>query len=119
MTLLTGAVPVSEVGDYAVQVAAYTRGRGRDVRVPARIRPCHDPEAVIAAAGYDSDRDVDNPADSVFCGHGAGFVVRWDQVRDYMHMDSGLSWEVPGAGGGPRSRSPPPGLGVLRFAGGG
>ena len=62
--------------------------------VPAGYCPCHDPEAVIAAAGYDSDRDVDNPADSVFCGHGAGFVVRWDQVRDYMHVDSGLSWET-------------------------
>ena len=94
MTLLTGAVPVSEVGDYAVQVAAYTRGRGRMSCVPAGYCPCHDPEAVIAAAGYDSDRDVDNPADSVFCGHGAGFVVRWDQVRDYMHVDSGLSWET-------------------------
>lgn len=94
MTLLTGAVPVSEIGDYAVQVAAYTRGRGRMSCVPTGYRPCHDPEAVIAAAGYDSDRDVDNPADSVFCGHGAGFVVRWDQVRDYMHVDSGLSWET-------------------------
>ena len=95
MTLISGSVPVSEVGDYAVQVAAYTRGRGRLSCVPAGYRPCHDPEAVIAAAGYDSDRDADNPADSVFCGHGAGFVVRWDQVRDYMHVDSGLSWEAP------------------------
>ena len=94
MSLLTGSVPVSEVGDYALQVAAYTRGLGRLSCVPAGYRPCHDPEAVIAAAGYDSDRDVDNPADSVFCGHGAGFVVRWDQVRDYMHVDSGLSWET-------------------------
>ena len=94
MSLLTGSVPVSEVGDYALQVAAYTRGLGRLSCVPAGYRPCHDPEAVIAAAGYDSDRDVDNPADSVFCGHGAGFVVRWDQVRDYMHVDSGLSWEI-------------------------
>ncbi len=94
MSLLTGSVPVSEVGDYALQVAAYTRGLGRMSCVPAGYRPCHDPEAVIAAAGYDSDRDVDNPADSVFCGHGAGFVVRWDQVRDYMHVDSGLSWET-------------------------
>ena len=94
MSLLIGSVPVSEVGDYALQVAAYTRGLGRMSCVPAGYRPCHDPEAVIAAAGYDSDRDVDNPADSVFCGHGAGFVVRWDQVRDYMHVDSGLSWET-------------------------
>ena len=106
MTLLTGAVPVSEVGDYAVQVAAYTRGRGRMSCVPAGYRPCHDPEAVIAAAGYDSDRDVDNPADSVFCGHGAGFVVRWDQVRDYMHMDSGLSWEVPEQEAAPAPAAP-------------
>ena len=104
--VLTGAVPVSEVGDYAVQVAAYTRGRGRMSCVPAGYRPCHDPEAVIAAAGYDSDRDVDNPADSVFCGHGAGFVVRWDQVRDYMHMDSGLSWEVPEQEAAPAPAAP-------------
>ncbi|MGI5934077.1 MAG: NYN domain-containing protein [Lawsonibacter sp.] len=95
MSLLNGSAPVSEVGDYAVQVAAYTRGMGRLSCVPSGYRPCHDPEAVIAAAGYDSDRDVDNPADSVFCGHGAGFVVRWDQVRDYMHVDSGLSLPAP------------------------
>ncbi|MBS7218038.1 MAG: TetM/TetW/TetO/TetS family tetracycline resistance ribosomal protection protein [Oscillospiraceae bacterium] len=95
MSLLTGSVPVSEVGDYALQVASYTRGLGRLSCVPAGYRPCHHSEVVIAAANYDSDRDVDNPADSVFCDHGAGFVVRWDQVRDYMHVDSGLSWEAP------------------------
>ncbi len=106
MSLLTGSVPVSEVGDYALQVAAYTRGLGRMSCVPAGYRPCHDPEAVIAAAGYDSDRDVDNPADSVFCGHGAGFVVRWDQVRDYMHVDSGLSLPAPEQEAAPTPAAP-------------
>lgn len=106
MSLLNGSAPVSEVGDYAVQVAAYTRGMGRLSCVPSGYRPCHDPEAVIAAAGYDSDRDVDNPADSVFCGHGAGFVVRWDQVRDYMHVDSGLSLPAPEQEAAPTPAAP-------------
>lgn len=106
MSLLNGSAPVSEVGDYAVQVAAYTRGMGRLSCVPSGYRPCHDPEAVIAAAGYDSDRDVDNPADSVFCGHGAGFVVRWDQVRDYMHVDSGLSLPAPEQEAAPAPAAP-------------
>ncbi len=88
-SVLTGSVPVSEVGGYWTQVAAYTGGRGRFSCAVEGYRSCHNAEAVVAASGYDPDRDVDNPAGSVFCAHGAGFNVPWDQVREHMHMDSG------------------------------
>ena len=87
--VLTGSVPVSQVGDYWTQVAAYTGGRGRLSCEVEGYRPCHNGDEVIAASGYDPDRDVDNPAGSVFCAHGAGFNVPWDQVREHMHLDSG------------------------------
>ena len=93
--VLTGSVPVSELGGYWTQVAAYTRGRGRLSCTVEGYRPCHNAEAVIDAAGYDPERDVDNPAGSVFCAHGAGFNVPWDQVREHMHLDSG--WRPAGA----------------------
>ncbi len=88
-SVLTGSVPVSEVGGYWTQVAAYTGGRGRFSCAVEGYRSCHNAEAVVAASGYDPDRDVDNPAGSVFCAHGAGFNVPWDQVQEHMHMDSG------------------------------
>ena len=87
--VLTGSVPVSELGGYWTQVAAYTGGRGRLSCTVEGYRPCHNAEAVVEAAGYDPERDVDNPAGSVFCAHGAGFNVPWDQVREHMHLDSG------------------------------
>jgi len=93
--VLTGSVPVSELGGYWTQVAAYTGGRGRLSCTVEGYRPCHNAEAVIDAAGYDPERDVDNPAGSVFCAHGAGFNVPWDQVREHMHLDSG--WRPAGA----------------------
>ena len=93
--VLTGSAPVSQARDYALEVAAYTRGQGRLFCTLDGYRPCPDQQAVVEAIGYDSNRDVDNPADSVFCDHGAGFVVKWDQVRQYMHVDSGLSFETP------------------------
>ncbi len=76
-------------------MAAYTGGRGRLSCTVEGYRPCHNAEAVIDAAGYDPERDVDNPAGSVFCAHGAGFNVPWDQVREHMHLDSG--WRPAGA----------------------
>ena len=88
-SVLTGAVPVSEVGGYWTEVAAYTGGRGRFSCVVEGYRPCHNADEVVAASGYDPDRDVDNPSGSVFCAHGAGFNVPWDQVRSHMHLDSG------------------------------
>ena len=87
--VLTGSVPVSEVGGYWMQVAAYTGGRGRFSCSVEGYRPCHNSDEVIAAAGYDPERDVDNPAASVFCAHGAGFNVPWNEVRSHMHLDSG------------------------------
>lgn len=89
-TVLTGSAPVSALRDYAREVTAYTRGRGRLLCQPAGYRPCADAEAVIEAAGYDPERDVDNTPDSVFCGHGAGYTVKWDEVPRHAHVDSGL-----------------------------
>ncbi|MGM9669121.1 MAG: NYN domain-containing protein [Faecousia sp.] len=89
-SVLRGTAPVSEMNDYSVQVAAYTRGTGR---LTTRLRgyaPCHNEEAVIAARGYDPEADLENTPDSVFCAHGAGFTVKWNQVSDYMHLESGL-----------------------------
>ena len=93
--VLTGSVPVSELGGYWTQVAAYTGGRGRLSCTVEGYRPCHNAEAVIEATGYDPERDLENPAGSVFCAHGAGFNVPWDQVREHMHLDSG--WRPAGA----------------------
>jgi small GTP-binding protein len=89
LSTLRGAVPASELGDYADQLAAYTQGRGR-LQISLRgYEPCHNQEAVVADAGYDPEADLENTPDSVFCAHGAGFTVKWHQVKDYMHLDSG------------------------------
>lgn len=87
--VLTGSLPVSEVGDYWSQVAAYTQGRGRFSCRLDGYRPCHNTQQVVEERGYDPDRDVDNPSGSVFCDHGAGVHVPWNEVRSYMHVDSG------------------------------
>ena len=86
---LTGSLPVSEVGDYWSQVAAYTQGRGRFSCRLDGYRPCHNTQQVVEERGYDPDRDVDNPSGSVFCDHGAGVHVPWNEVRSHMHVDSG------------------------------
>ena len=91
LSLLTGYAPVAGLRDYWQEVTAYTRGRGRLSCTVRGYEPCHNQEEVAAAIGYDPERDVENPADSVFCAHGGGFNVKWDQVRDYMHVDSGLT----------------------------
>ena len=93
--VLTGAAPVAGLRDYAQEVAAYTRGRGRLSCQPGGFRPCADAEAVIAAIGYDPERDVENTPDSVFCAHGGGYTVPWDQVPEHAHLESGLSLEEP------------------------
>lgn len=79
-TLLAGSGPVAMLGDYARQVAAYTRGRGKLSLVPDGYRPCKHEQAIIAEKGYDPERDLENTPDSVFCSHGAGITVKWDQV---------------------------------------
>ena len=87
--ILTGSAPVSALGDYAEQLGAYTKGRGRLLFEMGGYRPCHNMEEVVAEFGYDPDADKRNPAASVFCSHGAGMIVPWYQVRDYMHVDTG------------------------------
>ena len=93
MAVLTGSAPVSELGDYWNQVAAYTRGLGQLTCTLRGYEPCHNTQEVMEQIGYDPDRDTDNSADSVFCSHGAGVTVKWDQVRKHMHLDSG--WRPP------------------------
>ena len=87
--VLTGFASVSTMRSYPMEVVSYTRGRGHLSLTLDGYRPCHNAQEVIAAIGYEPEHDLDNPADSVFCAHGAGFVVPWDQVRSHMHVDSG------------------------------
>ena len=89
-TLLQGRAPVSELRDYARDVAAYTRGRGRLSCEVAGYFPCHNTEAVVAALAYDPAADLENTPDSVFCSHGAGITIPWDQVEENMHLESVL-----------------------------
>ena len=92
---LRGAVPASELGDYADTLAAYTQGRGRLQIALRGYEPCHNSDAVIADANYDPEADVENTPSSVFCAHGAGFNVRWNEVKDHMHLESALKTEKP------------------------
>ncbi len=89
-TLLQGRAPVSELRDYARDVAAYTRGRGRLSCEVAGYFPCHNTDAVVAALAYDPAADLENTPDSVFCSHGAGITIPWDQVEENMHLESVL-----------------------------
>ena len=90
LAVLTGYAPVSGMRDYWQEVASYARGLGRLTCTVRGYEPCADQEKVVEAVGYDPERDVDNPADSVFCAHGRGFIVPWYKVRDYMQVE-GLS----------------------------
>ena len=87
--ILEGSAPVSGLRGYPRELAGYTHGRGRITLTPDSYRPCRNAAEIIAASGYDPERDLDNPADSVFCAHGAGYVVPWDKVREHMHVESG------------------------------
>jgi len=95
VSTLTGQVPASELKDYADQVAAYTQGRGQLQIALRGYAPCHNAEAVIAELAYDPEADLENTPDSVFCDHGAGFVVKWNKVSEYMHLESALKTEKP------------------------
>lgn len=90
MSVLTGSAPVATMRDYQREVAGYTKGRGRLSLELKGYAPCHNSEEVIESIGYDSNRDTQNPAGSVFCAHGAGFNVPWDKVPEYMHIESQL-----------------------------
>ena len=93
ISILKGLVPAAKLGDYNQILASYTQGRGQLQISLHGYLPCHNTEAVVAAANYDPEADLDNTPDSVFCAHGAGFTVKWDQVKAHMHLDSGLKEE--------------------------
>jgi predicted RNA-binding protein with PIN domain len=92
---LRGTVPAAEIKDYAETLAAYTQGKGRLQLSLRGYAPCHNQDAVVSQMGYDPEADLENTPDSVFCDHGAGFTVKWHQVKDYMHLESGLKEEKP------------------------
>ena len=90
MMRLEGAAPVAGMNEYMQELLAYTHGRGRLSLTPGGYRPCREQQKIVDAIGYEPERDTDNPADSVFCSHGAGVNIPWDQVKDYMHLESCL-----------------------------
>ncbi|MDE6751131.1 MAG: TetM/TetW/TetO/TetS family tetracycline resistance ribosomal protection protein [Lachnospiraceae bacterium] len=90
ISVLTGTAPVSTMRGYHTEVMAYSGGSGRLFCSLKGYEPCHNTEEAIAACGYDAERDLDNPSASVFCAHGAGFVVEWQDVGKYMHLESVL-----------------------------
>lgn len=89
--ILTGTVPVSEMSGYQAALLAYSGGKGRMTTVLKGYEPCHNAAKVIEKMGYEAEHDMDNPCGSVFCAHGAGFVVEWNQVESYMHLESALT----------------------------
>lgn len=88
-SILTGSAPVAALRGYQSELTSYSRGEGKLFCTLRGYEPCLDAEKVIEEIGYDSDADLENTADSVFCSHGAGVVVKWDKVRDHMHIDTG------------------------------
>jgi len=86
--ILTGSAPVVTLRNYHREVNAYTKGLGKLFYSLKGYEPCHNPEEVIAEIGYDSERDPENPTGSIFCANGVGFLVPWDQVKEYMHVES-------------------------------
>ena len=90
MMRLEGAAPVAGMNEYMQELLAYTHGRGRLSLTPGGYRACRDQQKIVDAIGYEAERDTDNRADSVFCSHGAGVNIPWDQVKNYMHLESCL-----------------------------
>lgn len=90
MSLIKGIAPVSEMNSYQSEIISYTRGKGRLSLSLGGYRECHNADEIIQSIGYDCDSDIENSADSVFCSHGAGFIVKWDEVPDMMHLPSCL-----------------------------
>ena len=87
LSVITGSAPVAKMRDYQSQVVSYTRGRGHLTCTLKGYEPCQDQEQIAEEIGYDSERDLENPTGSVFCAHGAGFVVPWYEVEEYMHLE--------------------------------
>ena len=86
-SVVTGFAPVSLMRDYQKEVMAYTSGHGRLFCTLKGYMPCHNADEVIEEMNYDSESDLENPTGSVFCAHGAGFIVPWYEVEDYMHLE--------------------------------
>lgn len=93
MTSIEGYAPVAGMRDYQMEVNSYTRGQGHLTCTFRGYEPCQNAEEIIEKMGYDPERDIDNPTGSVFCSHGAGFNVPWDQVPEYMHLENQLEKE--------------------------
>ncbi len=91
MAAIAGTAPAAKMQDYPREVIQYTKGEGRLSCTLKGYEPCHNAEEVIAQMGYEAERDLENSPDSVFCAHGAGFVVKWNEVRQHMHVDTPLS----------------------------
>ncbi len=102
-SVITGSAPVSEMRDYHTEVISYTHGKGRLNCIPKGYFPCHNSDEVIAEIGYNADSDTDNTADSVFCSHGAGVAVKWDDAPSHMHLDSGIRLKGERSGGSEKS----------------
>lgn len=88
VTVLSGTCPVSEMGSYTKEVMQYTHGKGKLACILKGYEPCHNAEEVIESIGYDCDADLENPCGSVFCSHGAGYNVPWNEVAEHMHLPS-------------------------------
>ncbi len=95
-SILTGSAPASEFGSYQKEMNAYTGGRGRLTCTLKGYEPCHNAEEVIAAIGYDPEQDTENPSSSVFCAHGAGYLVEWDRAAEYAHVENGWKHQEDG-----------------------
>ncbi len=93
-SVITGTAPVATISNYQIEVAAYSKGQGKLFCWVEGYKPCHNEEEAAAAAGYDPDLDLDNPCGSVFCAHGAGYLVEWDRVKQYMHLESPVELAV-------------------------
>ena len=90
-SVISGTAPVSTMYDYSREVIQYTHGKGKLICTLKGYEPCHNADEVIENIGYDCDSDTDNSCDSVFCSHGAGYTVKWNEVKSHMHLPSALS----------------------------
>ncbi len=90
-SILTGTLPAACLGNYAQELASYTHGEGHITTTLSGYQPCHNTEEVLEQIGYIPDMDTDNPSSSVFCSHGVGTIIPWNEVRSYMHIETGWS----------------------------
>lgn len=87
-SLITGCAPVSELNGYQSEIISYTKGRGRLSCTVSGYRECHNADKIIESIDYDCDSDIENSADSIFCSHGAGYIVKWNETEEHMHIPS-------------------------------